>query len=140
VAVHDAARPLVSRALVDATLAAAVQHGAATPALPVTVTVKETAGPLPAAVVRTLDRTLLWAIQTPQVARRADLLAAAEQCPVPLTQVTDDLQLLELAGRPTWLIPGDERNLKLTTGMDLPVAEAFLLAAAAAPAGATVSA
>ena len=140
VAVDDAARPLVSRELIDAALAAGVRYGAATPALPMTLTIKETAGPLPAAVVRTLDRTMLWAIQTPQVARRADLLAAAEQCPVPLPQVTDDLQLLELAGQPTWLIPGDERNLKLTTAMDLPVAEAFLLAAAAVPAGTTVSA
>ena len=139
VVIHDAARPLVSRMLIDATLAAAVRYGAATPALPVTLTIKETAGPLPAAVVRTLPRQSLWAIQTPQVARRAALLDAAERCPVPLTAVTDDLQLLELAGQPTWLIPGDERNLKLTTAMDLPLAEAFLHAAAAVPAGSTVT-
>lgn len=139
VAVHDAARPLVARALIDHVLAAAARYGAAAPALPVTLTVKETAGPLPAAVVRTLDRSMLWAIQTPQVARRAALLDAAERCPVPMNGVTDDLQLLELAGAATWLIPGDERNLKLTTATDLPLAEAFLLAAAAVPAGTTVS-
>ncbi|MDB5295018.1 MAG: 2-C-methyl-D-erythritol 4-phosphate cytidylyltransferase, partial [Phycisphaerales bacterium] len=54
--------------------------------------------------------------------------AAAERCQVPLAAVTDDLQLLELAGDPTWLVPGDERNLKLTTAVDLLLAEAHLRA------------
>jgi 2-C-methyl-D-erythritol 4-phosphate cytidylyltransferase len=122
VAVHDAARPLVSRGLIDRVFAAALTNGAAAPALPVTLTVKEAVGPLPAAVTRTVPRSTLWAMQTPQIARRADLLAAIAVCPVPLEQVTDDLQLLELAKRPAVLVEGEERNLKLTTPIDMEVA------------------
>src|SRR4051812_738307 len=55
-AIHDAARPLISRDLIEQTLASAVEHGAATPALPVPLTIKEAAGPLPAKVNRTLPR------------------------------------------------------------------------------------
>jgi len=123
VAVHDAARPLASRDLIDRTFAAARQHGAAAPALPVTATVKQATGPLPAVVERTVPRDGLWAMQTPQVMRRAELVEAYERCPVPLETVTDDVQLLELAGRPVWLVPGDEANLKVTTQLDLRVAE-----------------
>ena len=127
VAVHDAARPLVSQALIDRVLAAARHHGAAAPALPVALTVKQATGPLPARVERTVPRHTLWAMQTPQVMRRADLLAAFEACPVPLEQITDDAQLLELAGRDVWLVEGDERNLKITTATDAELARLLLL-------------
>jgi 2-C-methyl-D-erythritol 4-phosphate cytidylyltransferase len=126
VAVHDGARPLVSEDLVDRTLAAAVEHGAAVPALAVALTIKEAAGPLPARVERTVPRERLWAMQTPQIAGRAELLSAFERCPIPLTQVTDDVQLIELAGGDVWLVPGEERNLKITTRVDLRVAEMLL--------------
>jgi 2-C-methyl-D-erythritol 4-phosphate cytidylyltransferase len=126
VAVHDAARPLVSQRLIDRVLAAAIERGAAAPALPVHLTVKEAIGPLPAQVTRTVPRSSLWAMQTPQILRRADLLAAIEICPLPLEDITDDLQLLELARRPVWLVEGEERNLKLTTPMDLALAQRWL--------------
>lgn len=126
VAVHDAARPLVSNEVIDRALAAAVAHGAAVPALPTASTVKEARGPLPAVASRTLDRSTLWAMQTPQVMRRASLLAAYAACPVPLDAVTDDAQLLELNGQPVWLVPGDEQNLKITTAIDLRMAEMLL--------------
>ena len=127
VAVHDAARPLVSQALIDATLDAARRRGAAAaPAMPVSLTIRQATGPLPARAGRSLPRHTLWAMQTPQVARRADLLAACEACPIPLDEVTDDLQLLELAGREVWLVAGEERNLKITTGADLQLAELLL--------------
>jgi 2-C-methyl-D-erythritol 4-phosphate cytidylyltransferase len=126
VAVHDAARPLVSHDLIDRTFAAAQQHGAAVPALPVSLTIKQAAGPLPAKVQRTIARNELWAMQTPQIMRRADLLDAFERCPIPLDQVTDDVQLLELQGKEVWLVPGEERNLKITTTMDLKLAELLL--------------
>ena len=71
VAVHDAARPLVSQGLIDRTLAAAVEHGAAVPALPVQLTIKQATGPLPARVERTVPRQTLWAMQTPQIMRRS---------------------------------------------------------------------
>jgi 2-C-methyl-D-erythritol 4-phosphate cytidylyltransferase len=129
VAVHDAARPLASPALIDRTLAAAVRYGVAVPALPVPLTVKEADGPLPARVKRTVPRAGLWAMQTPQVMRREDLLAAFaayEEGALPWDRVTDDAQLLELAGRDVWLVQGEERNLKVTTSLDLRVAEALL--------------
>lgn len=126
VAVHDAARPLVSGSLIDRTFAAARKYGAAAPAMPVPLTVKQAAGPLPARVERTIPRHTLWSMQTPQAMRRADLLAAYERCPIPLADVTDDTQLLELAGRDVWLVPGEERNLKITTANDLRLAEILL--------------
>ncbi|HEY7115680.1 MAG TPA: 2-C-methyl-D-erythritol 4-phosphate cytidylyltransferase [Tepidisphaeraceae bacterium] len=126
VAIHDGARPLVSQGLIDRTLAAAVEHGAAVPALPVTLTIKEAAGPLPARVERTVPRDRLWAMQTPQIARRAELIRAFDTCPIPLAEVTDDVQLIELAGGEVWLVEGDERNLKITTPMDLRIAEMLL--------------
>jgi 2-C-methyl-D-erythritol 4-phosphate cytidylyltransferase len=127
VAIHDAARPLISQALIDRTFAAAVQYGAAVPALPVALTIKQADGPLPARVQRTVPRQSLWAMQTPQVMRRSALLAAYEKCPLPLEQVTDDAQLLELAGEEVWLVAGEERNLKITTQADLRIAEMFLV-------------
>ena len=128
VAVHDAARPLVSQELIDRTLAAAVEHGAAVPALPVHLTIKQATGPLPARVERTIPRQTLWAMQTPQIMRRAALLEAFEKCPLPLDQVTDDVQLIELAGGAVWLVEGEERNLKITTASDLKIAELHLRA------------
>ena len=126
VAVHDAARPLVPAAVIERVVEAAVRYGAAIPALPVVPTVKQADGPLPAKVQRTVPRRSLWAVQTPQVARRAALEAAYASCPVPLEQVTDEAQLLELAGQEVWLVPGDERNLKVTTPDDLHTARAFV--------------
>jgi 2-C-methyl-D-erythritol 4-phosphate cytidylyltransferase len=126
IAVHDAARPLISSELIDRTFAAAIEHGAAVPALPVHLTVKQAVGPLPAKVIRTLPRHELWAMQTPQVMRRADLAEAFASCPLPLEQITDDVQLLELAGKEVWLMPGEERNLKITTAADMRLAELFL--------------
>jgi 2-C-methyl-D-erythritol 4-phosphate cytidylyltransferase len=126
VAVHDAARPLISPALIEQSLTAARQYGAAVPALPVALTIKQADAPLPARVDRTVPRHALWAMQTPQVMRRADLLDAFERCPIALDQVTDDVQLLELAGHPVWLIAGEERNLKVTTAVDIVIAKWWL--------------
>ncbi len=126
VAVHDAARPLISRDLIDRTIAAAFEHGAAVPALRVHLTIKQASAPLPAKVERTLPRQTLWAMQTPQVMRREDLIEAFERCPIPRDEVTDDAQLLELAGKDVWLVPGDERNIKITTAVDLKLAEMLL--------------
>jgi 2-C-methyl-D-erythritol 4-phosphate cytidylyltransferase len=126
VAVHDAARPLVSQELISRTFESAVRHGAAAAALPVHLTIKEATGPLPAMVRQTLRRDQLWAMQTPQAMRRRDLLDAFDACPIPLEQVTDDVQLLELADKAVWLVEGEERNLKITTPTDLQIAHALL--------------
>ena len=126
IAVHDAARPLISDVLIEQTLQAAVRYGAAVPAMAAHLTIKQAASSLPARVERTLPRHTLWAMQTPQIMRRVDLLNAFSTCPVPLDEVTDDVQLLELAGMPVWLIPGEEKNLKVTTAIDLHLAAYYL--------------
>jgi 2-C-methyl-D-erythritol 4-phosphate cytidylyltransferase len=126
VAIHDAARPIVSQDLIDRTLAAAIEYGAAAPALPVGLTIKQATAPLPAKVQRTIPRDQLFAMQTPQIIRRDWLEAAYEKCVYPLEQITDDLQLLELTGHQAWLVPGEPSNIKITTPMDLRIAEAMM--------------
>lgn len=126
VAVHDAARPLTPKAVIDRCFVEAARRGSAVPALPVKLTIKQADGPLPARVLRTPPRRSLWEMQTPQVMRRDRLVEAFERCPIPLEQVTDDAQLLELLGDPVWLVEGDERNLKLTTASDVVLAEHWL--------------
>jgi 2-C-methyl-D-erythritol 4-phosphate cytidylyltransferase len=126
VAVHDAARPLVSQELISRCFEAALLHGAAAAALPMHLTIKQAVGPLPAPVKQTLRRDQLWAMQTPQAMRRRDLLDAFDACPLPLDQITDDVQLLELSGKPVWLVEGEERNLKITTPTDMQIAQALL--------------
>ncbi|MGD1278679.1 MAG: 2-C-methyl-D-erythritol 4-phosphate cytidylyltransferase [Tepidisphaeraceae bacterium] len=126
VAVHDAARPLASAALIDRVFAAAIQHGAAAAAVAAQLTIKQALGPLPAPVIRTLPRDQLWTMQTPQAMARRDLLDAFAACPIPLADVTDDLQLLELLGKQVWLVEGEERNLKITTPTDLQLASALI--------------
>ena len=126
VAIHDAARPLVSAALIDRVFAAAREHGAAGPALPVHLTIKSATAPLPARIVKTIPRAGLFAMQTPQVMRVADLWEAIDACSIPLAEITDDLQFLELAGQPSMLVAGEEQNVKLTTPLDLRIAELLL--------------
>lgn len=131
VAVHDAARPLISQQLIDRTISAAHEHSAAVPALSVALTIKQATGPLPAPVQRTIPRDGLFAMQTPQIMQRSALEHGFDHCPIPLTQVTDDVQLLELTGQPVWLVEGDQRNIKITTRFDLKLAELYLSGAAA---------
>jgi 2-C-methyl-D-erythritol 4-phosphate cytidylyltransferase len=119
-AVHDAARPFVPPHLITETFEAARRFGAAAPATPVTSTIKQTTGPLPAAVVRTLDRNTLYGLQTPQIGRLRDFSRAISQLGPLIDTSTDDLQLLELAGMPTHLINGDMSNIKITFPGDLP--------------------
>ncbi|HVT88607.1 MAG TPA: 2-C-methyl-D-erythritol 4-phosphate cytidylyltransferase [Tepidisphaeraceae bacterium] len=129
IAVHDAARPLVSQALIDRTLAAAVEYGAAVPAMPVSLTIKQASASLPAQVQRTIPRQDLWTMQTPQILRRSDLEQAFAGCPIPLDQVTDDVQLLELIGKAVWLVEGENSNLKITTPLDLSLAKLIVAGA-----------
>lgn len=122
VLVHDGAR-LLRGDVIQRGLLAARETGAAVPALPIADTVKE-AGP-EGLVLRTLDRSRLWAVQTPQVFRYDLLLRAHRE----VTQdVTDDAAMLEALGLPVRLFPGCPANIKVTTGEDLPLAEAILSA------------
>jgi 2-C-methyl-D-erythritol 4-phosphate cytidylyltransferase len=63
--------------------------------------------------------------------RRRDLLMAFDRCPLPLSQITDDAQLLELTGEEVWLVAGDEANLKITTPADMLIARMFWMNQAA---------
>ncbi len=120
VLVHDAVRPLVSAEVVAAVLAAA-RAGAVSAAMPVQETVKRCAGDM---VVETLDRTQLWAMQTPQGFPR-DLLAAAH-AQAGEARATDDCALVERMGAPVRVVPGNAENIKITTPADLAIAERLL--------------
>jgi len=127
VLVHDAARPFASSALVSRAIAAAAR-GAAIPSVPMTDTIKEVnaAGH----VVRTLDRTALRGIQTPQAFSFDALLAAHRRAHAAGREdFTDDAALAEWAGMTVGVFDGEASNLKLTTADDFAQAEARELAA-----------
>ena len=123
-AVQDGARPLVTPVLIDQVVEAAARCGAAAPAIPVKDTIKTVTAE--GAVTGTPDRSILRAVQTPQVFE-ADLLNAALQSTLENEiPVTDDCSAVERLGKVVYLIDGDEENLKITTPMDLVIAEAIL--------------
>jgi 2-C-methyl-D-erythritol 4-phosphate cytidylyltransferase len=127
VLVHDAARPLVTGGLAEAVIAALESDPAADAAIaaaPVTDTVKRVGAGR--AVSETLDRDGLWAVQTPQVFRRAALERALEVEPEVLAAATDDASLIERAGGRVIVVEASPENLKVTTPLDLRVAELLL--------------
>ena len=125
-AVQDGARPLATPELIDRVISAAGRCGAAAPAVPVKDTVKVVRDG--GAVERTLERNTLRAVQTPQVFE-ADLLKAALQAAVDSgNAVTDDCGAVEALGKVVFLVDGDEANIKITTPIDLTLAEAILQA------------
>jgi 2-C-methyl-D-erythritol 4-phosphate cytidylyltransferase len=124
VVVHDAARPLVTPEHFARALAALEQADGAIAAAPVTDTVKEAGADR--VVERTLDRSRLWAIQTPQAFRRAVLERALETGPDVLAQATDDAWLVERAGGRVVVVESTPENFKVTTAHDLRVAELLL--------------
>ncbi len=122
VLVHDAARPLVPEQVVTAVVAAvAAGHPAVVPALPIVDTVKEVDED--EAVVRTVDRDRLRAVQTPQGFDRAVLQRAHAESDL---SMTDDAGLVEALGIPVLVVPGHEEALKVTRPFDLIVAEAIV--------------
>ena len=122
-AVHDGARPLVSGELIDKVIRAAHSYGAAAPAIPVKDTIKIFEGGFIAA---TPDRSTLRAVQTPQVMDRDLLLGALEKAEQEGTSLTDDCSAVEHIGMRVRLVEGEERNLKVTTPLDLKIAELLL--------------
>jgi 2-C-methyl-D-erythritol 4-phosphate cytidylyltransferase len=122
IVVHDAARPLASGALFAAVIAAVVDEGAggAIPGLAVGDTIKEVDGAM--LVTATLDRSTLVAVQTPQ-AFDAELLRKAHAGG---DEATDDAALVEALGATVRVVPGDPRNLKITTPADLRAAQHLL--------------
>ena len=125
VVVHDAARPLVTRELVERCVAA-LEPGVdgAIAAVPMTDTVKEAAAD--GRVLRTLDRSPLWAIQTPQVFRADVLRRALERDTAALAAATDDAALVEDAGGVVRVVESFPENIKVTRESDLRIVEALL--------------
>lgn len=122
-AVHDGARPLISWQVIDRVVRAANTYGAAAPAIPVKDTIKVVQGGL---VKETPDRSSLMAVQTPQVFDFDLLRGALKKAEEDGTQVTDDCSAVERTGMRIKIVEGDERNLKVTTPMDLKIAELLL--------------
>jgi 2-C-methyl-D-erythritol 4-phosphate cytidylyltransferase len=127
VLVHDGARPLVTPALAQAVIAALARDAraaAAIAAAPVTHTVKRVDGA--GTVLETLDRGELWAVQTPQVFRREALKRALEVPARELARATDDAWLIERGGGRVIVVPASNENIKVTTPLDLRMAELLL--------------
>jgi 2-C-methyl-D-erythritol 4-phosphate cytidylyltransferase len=116
VVVHDAVRPFITRALVDAVLAAARADGAAICALPVAETVKRVRDGL---VEATVDRNGLWTVQTPQAFRAEILREAHDKARRDGVTGTDDAMLVERLGHRVRVVPGLPDNVKITTPDDL---------------------
>jgi 2-C-methyl-D-erythritol 4-phosphate cytidylyltransferase len=128
VLVHDAARPLLTAQLAErviAALAAQPEVDGAIAAAPVTDTVKRVDA-ASRVVAETLERGELWAVQTPQVFRRAALERALDVGEEALARATDDAWLVERAGGRVIVVPTSEQNVKVTTALDLELAELLL--------------
>ena len=124
VAIHDAARPCVSEELIEATVNRALESGAAVAAQAVTDTIKESAdGRL---IRRTLDRSKLWSVQTPQTFRVEIIRRAIEAARQNNLVFTDDTAACELIGQRVQLVTGRAPNPKVTVPGDLPLVEALL--------------
>ena len=122
-AVHDGARPLITWQVIDRTVRAANTYGAAAPAIPVKDTIKVVEGYV---IKNTPDRSTLRAIQTPQVFDFDLLRGALKKAELDGAQVTDDCSAVERLGMVVKIVEGDERNIKVTTPMDLKIAELLL--------------
>lgn len=123
VAVQDGARPLITWQVIDRTVRAANTYGAAAPAVPVKDTVKVVQGGL---VKETPDRSTLCAVQTPQVFDVELLRGALQKAKEDEALVTDDCSAVERLGMSVKMVEGDERNIKVTTPMDLKIAQLLL--------------
>ena len=123
VAVQDGARPLITDAVIDRTVRAAHTYGAAAPGIPVKDTIKVVTGGV---VKETPDRATLQAIQTPQVFDFDLLRGALKKAQEDGAAVTDDCSAVERLGMAIKIVEGDERNIKVTTPMDLKIAKLLL--------------
>lgn len=123
IAIHDAARPLVSRELIARVTDCARESAAAVPAVPVADTLKRVAD---RRIVGTVDRANLWAVQTPQTFSRALALEAHSYALKQGIEATDDASLVEAVGEPVTIVDGSPWNIKVTDPGDLARAEAIL--------------
>lgn len=124
VAVHDAARPLITPREIERVFSAARKHGAAVLAAPITDTLKF--ADANQVVSGSIDRQNVFAMQTPQIFRRASLLEAYERVSRNSLIVTDEVSAIEHAGGSIVIVPAQDHNLKITYAGDLPIAEFIL--------------
>ena len=124
IAVHDACRCCVTEEIIDSTIKAASQSGAAIPACPVTATIKQAKGHV---IVKTVDRTGLYEAQTPQIFSVSLLKKAFENLKnLDKSKISDDAQLIEALGHKVTIVEADSSNIKITRQSDIAVAEAIL--------------
>ncbi|MBI5642077.1 MAG: 2-C-methyl-D-erythritol 4-phosphate cytidylyltransferase [Deltaproteobacteria bacterium] len=123
IAVHDGARPLVTVEIIEAVIRAATESGSAIAAVPVKDTVKSISDGF---VEKTIDRTSLVSVQTPQVFRRDILLQSFDQARRDNYKGTDESSLAERAGFKVKAVPGSYENIKITTPEDIIIAESIL--------------
>ena len=123
VAVQDGARPLITHAVIDRAVWAAHTYGAAAPAVPVKDTIKVVTGGV---IKETPDRATLQAVQTPQVFDFDLLRGALKKAADEGAALTDDCSAVERMGMTVKIVEGDERNIKVTTPMDLNIAKLLL--------------
>ncbi|OGV18893.1 MAG: 2-C-methyl-D-erythritol 4-phosphate cytidylyltransferase [Lentisphaerae bacterium GWF2_38_69] len=120
VAIHDAARPLASSKLMVSCLDQCIRKGSAVAAKKITDTIKSADEKLK--IVSTIDRSTLWAMETPQVFNFADILTAYELVRKNKLSVTDDASAMEASGKEVYLVENKEYNQKITYPWDLPLA------------------
>ncbi len=123
IAIHDAARPFLTQTVLKEVLHQAAASGAAAPAVPVNDTIKRAESSI---VLETVDRSTLWAVQTPQVFQADLIRAAVEKAVCDQAAVTDDCSAVERLGMNVVLTAGDRQNIKVTTPFDLMLGEAIL--------------
>ena len=123
VAIHDGARPLVTVPVIDAAIEAAEICGAAAPAIAVHDTIKKAKNGV---VEQTLDRSSLFAVQTPQVFETSAIRSALQAAMAQNLPLTDDCSAMDMMGVKTHTVEGDAGNIKLTEPMDMVLAEAIL--------------
>ena len=124
VAIHDGARPLISQKVINKTVFAAIEFGAAIPAVNAKDTIKLSHDG--ENIESTPDRSFLFNAQTPQVFNRNVYLKCVERLGIKAQAVTDDSMIFELCSKKVKLVKGDYKNIKITTPEDLMIAEVFL--------------
>ena len=122
-AIHDGARPFVSQELLERVLIAGAKTGAAAPAVPIKDTIKRAKDGI---IQETVDRSTLFAVQTPQVFQADCISAALYDCIQKGVAITDDCSAAEHLGKQVTLVEGEDANIKLTTPTDLAIGEALL--------------
>lgn len=117
IAIHDGARPLVTQKILEKTVLRAGIDGAAAPAIPVTDTIKQVNGDMQ--TTGTVDRSSIYAVQTPQIFQSGLIKAAVEKAIADGEVLTDDCACVERLGMKVTLTEGSKENIKITTPFDL---------------------